>query len=359
MFLALQEVDVAGLFRRVFADVGESGAGGHGAFDHLENVKFAEERIDDGFENLANDRSVRICFQHGAVQSLSVVHGRVRHIFDDSVHKTGNADVCGCGAAESKHCFVGHNGHFDAVCDFFCAQSAFVEVFHHELVVGFCGDFNHFASGFFDDVFVFCRDFDFSALQVVSLVFQNVDGADHVEAVHNRHFDDDDVGEFFTDCSDGFHKVAVFFVDAVHEQNGRDLASFDHFQHLFGAYRHAARRAGNHDCAVGNMQRADHFAFEVEESRGVDYVDFVIFPVSIADAHADGYFSCDFFLIEVHRAVAVVDFAESVDGFSVEKNGLCEGGFALAAVSDKRNVANVFCCNLAHKLPHFILFNLS
>ena len=99
---------------------------------------------------------------------------------------------------------------------------------------------------------------------------------------------------------------------------------------------------GDDDAALHSAQGAQHVAHEVEVAGAVEDVDLVACEVHRGDGGGDGDLAGGFLCVVVADGGAVGDLAHAVDGAGAVEHALSKAGFAVVAVADQADVANVF-----------------
>ena len=151
--------------------------------------------------------------------------------------------------------------------------------------------------------------------------------------------------------------VGVFLVHAVDEDD-EGLAEPQAVVH------DALRADGQHAVGADDEQRSARraqtfvpFPFEIVEAGQVEKVDLDVLPHQAGAGGVDGHLLRLFHVVEVGDRRPVRDFPLTVGGAAVEQHGFAKGGLALPAVSDDRNVADVFARDAHSGSPPICFFS--
>ena len=256
------------------------------------------------------------------VRSGKIIHDRVDQGLDARVAPGGSADEWGEVARYRR-----------AADFFFYEVCGNVRALENELsdLVGFRGNrVEHFLAPFFGSSppLVGHRN----GLELLAVGFQvptdlghvdKIDDALEVGALAHRYLKRNaDGAEFFVDV---LYRTEIIGADPVHlvdEADARNLVLVRLPPHRLGLGLHAADRAQYRDRAVEHAKRTLYLGRKVHVSGGVDDIDLIIAPVRRRRRALDG--DAAFLLLRhpVHRRLAVVDFAYSMDFSRIKKDPL-------------------------------------
>ena len=232
------------------------------------------------------------------------------------------------------------------------AQFAFFKVFFQQLVYGFRGGLSDFGQRVFNGGSHIGGHGDFLeilALAGVSLVFQHVYNAGELGALadgqHQRHHRG---AELFTQLLDGLFIVGVFRVHTVDDEHAAYVVLLGVSPGFFSAHSQAADGAYHDRGGFHHAQGTHHFADKIKIAGNVDQVDLGALPFHGSGRGADRNAAFVFFGVKVGHGGAGFNLALTVDHARGKKHSLGEGGFALAAVTQQRDVADVFGFVISH-----------
>ena len=109
-------------------------------------------------------------------------------------------------------------------------------------------------------------------------------------------------------------------------------------------------RAHHEHGALHGVQRAGHFAREIEVAGNVDDIELLAVDFNGRHGRADGNMALDLFRIPVADSVAIFDTALAVDDAGCIEHRFDQRGLALRAVSQYRDVADILYHIVLHTL---------
>ena len=144
---------------------------------------------------------------------------------------------------------------------------------------------------------------------------------------------------------EGLEVVAVLLValgDAEHHGELRVLEIIPASLTADGKGVRGILGGGDDHAALHGAQGAQHVAYEVEVAGAVENVDLAAAEVHGGDSGGNGNLTGGFLSVVVAHGGAVGDLAHAVDGAGAVEHALGQAGFAVVAVPDQADVANVF-----------------
>ena len=233
-----------------------------------------------------------------------------------------------------------------AAQDLFAGKLHFFEIFFHQFFVGAGGGLHQFLAERLGAVGVIGGNIDrikpALAVEAIGRHVQNVDIADELFAFHDRFLKrDDGRAELRAQGVDRLLEMRVFAVHIIDEEDASEILLAAVRPGFFRSDGRARDSVDQDHGGIDHLKRGGHFADEVEVAGNIDNIHAVIFPIQRRERSADGDLALGFLGIVVADGGTVFDFAHSVDHFCVKKHCFGKGRFALAAVSDDRNIPNL------------------
>lgn len=331
----------------------------HRAREDAQITHAANERIDNGLEDLRRERIFRMAFLDVAALGVKAdghVEIRRRHIFDNAVHKLLDADVLLSRAAEYGEDFAGLNAFNHGCRNLDFGDFLPFDVFLQQFIVEFSHGLNEFLTCLFDialnvlwnirnEVFLIMRD-------NLHMQGQQVD-----DALKGRFLTDwqlhghDTVAEAHAQLFDDLLEIRMLAVHLIDKERARQLRLFRIAPGLFRFHLDARRRRNHDECAVRRRQRPFDFTDKVRISRSVDEIDFIITPFAGRQLHVDGQAALFFFRLTVKYARVFFNAAEALDRARIEKTRIEKTRLARLAMAKDRYVAQVRTLIRFHRNP--------
>ena len=144
--------------------------------------------------------------------------------------------------------------------------------------------------------------------------------------------------------------LAVHFADKKHPGLAEFVRELPDF---FRLYANAVHRIGKDHHAIAALHGSLCFRNEVEVSRGIDQGELQLFPGEGIEGTADCGPALDFFGLEIKYRGILVYLAESGRTTRIKNHGLCQRGFARAAVGNECKGTNI--CDVLFHVGSFLL----
>ena len=124
-------------------------------------------------------------------------------------------------------------------------------------------------------------------------------------------------------------------------EHGGKICVSQGFPALFGADGDTGLGGQADDAGIGNTERLHDLGGKVKVAGVVQNVELAAGVFHGDDGGFDGILTLLFFFIEVGNGGAVGALAETGDGLGQEEHAFTQGGLAVAAVTQKSNIADV------------------
>ena len=328
--LAAHGVHTAELVVRGSAEIVEGHAGGDLAGDDLHKAELAE--------------LIRNGLEYEAGHAVVLLDGCVAVVGDALEHCNG-ADVGHCIACEDGNDgTILHTG-LQPLDDVSLFKLHGLEKLLHELLGSACGGFHKLCAKLLNMVGICRGDCALLGLAALGNVGNVVDEVDNAGTVGGGDGDRADDGAVLAlQCLKSLEVVAVLFValgDGEHDGQGSCLEVVPAALCTDGNALARVLRGGDYHTGLDRAQRAQRVADKVKEAGAVQYVDLAAVVADGSNGGGDGYLAGDFLCVVVAYGVAVGDLAETVDSAGDVQHTLGQTGFAVIAMTQQGNIADV------------------
>ena len=357
LLFAAHEEQAAGLFGLVRSGVIQRGGGGDGTGHDAEQGKLAHEGVGHGLINESGEGFGAVAGAFDLVAGLGILALGLAALGGMEVNAHHVQHLGHAHAGNGGH---GHHGHDGAVRhaspetgqDLVVGQLFAIQVLHHQLVVGTGGGFgDFFHSGLDGGGHIAGHGHFLEALAgaFIGLVFQHVHNALEIDALAHRQQHGNHGGtELIAQLLHNLHVVGVFGVHAVDDEHAAHVVLLGIIPGFFRAHVQAAHSAHHDAGGFHHAEGTHHFADKIEIAGHVDHVDLGVFPFHGRDSRADGNMAFDFFGIIVGGGGAVFHLALAVHMARRVEHGFGQGRFAVAAVADQGDIADVLGFVVCH-----------
>ena len=274
---------------------------------------------------------------------------RGRSIFGDEIHEPGDADVGFSRGAEDGDEGLVLDGLVDAGAHFVFGKAALGEELLEQGIIGFGDVFDELGVELTDLGFVVAGGGFFGvfagAIGLVSDDFIAHDVEDLVEAGAGIDGDGEGEGAFAeagADLLEGSVEIGVFFIEAIDDDDLGDAVLGGVFPDLIGADADAVGSIDDDESEVSHPEGAEAFADEIEVTRGIDDIEFLIEPFGMEERGVDGDLPVLFVGVVIGEGGAGGDAAEAVNDAGASEHAFAEHGFAGGGMADDREVADIF-----------------
>ena len=349
--VSTERVERAETFGLATASVDGTVVGGNFTGKDAEDVLFAGEFIDEGANDEGFEWAVGIAFHRvvGAVADdfdIGVLERRGA-VFDDHVEEHFNADEVEGRGIEDGDEFAALDGRRHGVDALFMRKFHRVEVFHHEIVVGFCDGFHNGFPGFLDSIGVFCGDvtgFVFAGISVerVGFVVENRNNAlERIGGAHrNLELDGADF-ELFFDVGEALCGVRTFLVHFVDDDHLGETEFFGFRESTFGLDFDAVGGGNDDDGHIGAAHSGEGVINEVAITRSVDDVDFFASVFAPGKGCCIGTTAFDFFGFKVESGRTGYGRAKARRHTRLEKDCFTKCSLSAGTMANERDVTDV------------------
>ena len=180
------------------------------------------------------------------------------------------------------------------------------------------------------------------ALAAVGFVFKHAHNAGELTLFNDGQLDGRDGGAvLFGQGRERLVKVGVLAIHLVDDKHAGQAVLLAQGVGLLAADVQTGHGAQRDQRAVSHGHRADHLAGEIKIAGHVDQIDFGFIKLQRSHGGADGNMPLELFLIVVGRGGSVLHASLTIDRARHIQQRFNQSGFAVGAMADDSDVANI------------------
>ena len=358
MAFAFQQEELAVSFRDGPVHVEHGGVGRHGAAVDPEDGEAAGIRVGHRLEDLGRQGPVRVRYQlHPGIGAgfaprdrASLLRGGQEEV--NGVQQQAGSQVGGRRAAQHRDEGPLEDPLLQAAVNLLRGELPFFQEFFDQGVVAFGGVIHQIAPQLGDFVLKLIGDGPAGlgatrgpgvGLQIDEVHHPLKAGllADGKLEGHGLHFQD------ILNALDCRGKVGPFPVQLIDKEQAGQLIVVGGLPDLFRAHLDAVHRVDHHHRPVPHVEDGPGIRQKVVVSGGVGQINGVFFPLVMVKGAGNGDLAFNFLGFVVEDGGAVIHPPQPGSGPGGEQQGLCQRGFAAAAVPDEDQIADI-CCFARH-----------
>ena len=365
LLLAADHEQAARLFRLVGVGVVERGRRRQDAGDDLDERQLAHERVGDRLEHLRGEAlaHVRVADVHRLGLRVDAVIGvlhRGGHVHRQRIEQRAHADAVQAGNRRDRHDAAVVDAGGQAAQHLLVGEGALVEELLHQLLAGGRRGLVAGLKGFVDHRLHVVGNRNLAAILARAgkrLAAEHVDDAAEGRALADGQHHRDDAGAVLG--AQFVEHLAVIDMFTINLGDGDEAGKAmlpGLVPCLFKAGGNSGHGAHDDHGALHRVQRAGHFAREVEVTRNINEIELLAVDFNRRHGRADGDMALDLFGIIVTDSVAVLDTALAIGHAGSIEHRLNQRRLAFRAVSQYSDVAYVLYHIVLHNRSSFCRF---